>query len=221
MRREHDPKVGKSPRVPGWWLLAALLPLALAGCEAGRSAATRSEPPAPERVYTLVSRAGGSDEVRVRCAGAFIARVGGVERHRVHCTWEFRKSTDEPLRFDPAAVRLEDPDGRRFGPSEVKVNGRADQPLDLSRSGAAFVDVFFDLGADYRLRDLSEINLAWSLDLGDSARDFSTRFYQQPRVRRSSYVSSPSFFSFGIGYSSGWHGRDHGHGGLHHGLLSL
>ena len=71
MRREHDPKVGKSPRVPGWWLLAALLPLALAGCEAGRSAATRSEPPAPERVYTLVSRgrgrpAGGGGGARAR-----------------------------------------------------------------------------------------------------------------------------------------------------------
>ncbi|MBE7560889.1 hypothetical protein HS125_18835 [bacterium] len=218
-RGEKETRSRRSPGAAYWWVVVGLAAggaFLLSACESGRQARGPRELPAPERVYTLVSRAGGSDEVRVRCAGAFSARIRGLERRRVHCVWEFRRGTREPLRFDPAAVRLEDPDGRLFGPSEVRVNGRVDQALDLSSAGSALVDIFFDLGADYPLSRLGSIMLSWQLDLGDEARPFTTRFYQEPRSRR--YGAAPSHWGLGVGYSTGGRGRSHWGGGVSHGV---
>ena len=169
----------------------------MAGCESRRY--DRGGAPGPERVYTVLAPGGGSDEVIVRCPGAYRTREAGFDRHRVHCIWEFRKNTNAPLRFDPGVVRLVDPEGRSFGPSEVRVNGRGDAELDLSRPGAALVDVFFDLGTDYRLRRLDVVQLQWALDLGDSVKSFDTQFYQEAR-----YSARDSSIGLSLGYGHGW-----------------
>jgi hypothetical protein len=195
--------------------LATLASILLAGCSSSSYHYTADSSPPPSRNYTLLDANGSSDDIIVRCPGAFLQKEGNTDhRRRVHCSWEFVRNSSREMRFSSESVRLMDSLGGSFGPSEVRVNGLVDRQLDLGAEGSAIVDIFFDLGENYDLRNLKTISLHWNVDTAGKANSFTTRFYQVAPTRTE--VRHVYYPRTRIGLGLGYYGHHRRFYGSHH-----